>query len=472
MGSYYLAIDIGASSGRHILGSMENGKMKQQEVYRFENGIKKKGNHLCWDLNKLFTEIINGMKECKKLGKIPASMGIDTWAVDFVLLDKNDSVLGDSVAYRDARTKGMDEFVEARISNEELYKRTGIQKQTFNSIYQLCAIKQEHPEQLECAKSFLMVPEYFNFLLTGVKKNEYTNATTTQLVNAQTHTWDFELIDKLQLNAEMFGKIYPPKNTVGYLSPSICEQVGFDCEVILPATHDTGSAVMAVPTTDSENNSIYLSSGTWSLIGVERMSSDCSEQSRRLNFTNEGGFDYRFRYLKNIMGLWIIQSVRRELKEQNQIFSFDELCNMAHQFTDAPSLIDVNDESFLSPDNMTEAIKTFCKKSGQQVPQSIGELFACIYHSLAKSYAETVCELEQVTGNTYSSIHIIGGGSKDGYLNTLTAQYTGKTVFAGPSEATAIGNLLSQMLKDGVFADLAQAREAVANSFDIQKFDS
>jgi rhamnulokinase len=466
MGSYYLAVDIGASSGRHILGSVENGKIKLQEIYRFENKLVKKNNHLCWDLDKLFAEIVNGMKKCKELDKIPVSMGIDTWAVDFVLLDKNNAVIGDTVAYRDARTKGMDKFVEAHISNEQLYTKTGIQKQPFNSIYQLCAIKKEHPEQLECAKSFLMVPEYFNFLLTGVKKNEYTNATTTQLVDAQTHTWDFELIDKLQLNAEMFGEIYPPKTAVGHLNASIRGQVGFDCEVVLPATHDTGSAVMAVPT-NAENDSIYLSSGTWSLMGMERMNPDCSEQSRKLNFTNEGGYDYRFRYLKNIMGLWIIQSVRHELEHT---YSFDELCNMARQASDFHSLIDVNDESFLSPENMTEAIKTFCKESSQQVPQSIGELFACIYHSLAKSYADAVRELEQTTGHTYSYVHIIGGGSKDDYLNTLTAQYTGKTVFAGPSEATATGNLLAQMLKDGVFADLPQAREAVANSFDIQKF--
>lgn len=469
MGSYYLAVDIGASSGRHILGSIEDGRIIQQEIYRFENGMIKKGKNLCWDLDKLFTEILNGMKECKKLGKIPVSMGIDTWAVDFVLLDKNDAVLGDTVAYRDARTKSMDEFVEVRISNEELYAKTGIQKQPFNSIYQLCAILNEHPEQLDCAKSFLMIPEYFNFLLTGVKKNEYTNATTTQLVNAQTHTWDMELIHKLQLNAEMFGEICLPKTTVGHLKPSICDQVGFDCEVVLPATHDTGSAVMAVPT-NAGDDSIYLSSGTWSLMGAERMSPDCSEQSRSLNFTNEGGYDYRFRYLKNIMGLWIIQSVRRELKQQNQIYSFDELCNMARSASEFHPLIDVNDQSFLSPENMTEAIKTYCKKSNQQVPQTIGELFACIYHSLAKSYAEIICELEKITQHSYSAINIIGGGSKDEYLNSLTAQYTGKTVYAGPSEATAIGNLLAQMLKDGVFADLAQAREAVSNSFDIQKF--
>ncbi len=470
MNRCFLAVDIGASSGRHILGSLENGKITLREIYRFENKLIKKNNHLCWDLDRLFAEIINGMKECKKLEKIPVSMGIDTWAVDFVLLDGQDKVLGDTVAYRDARTKGMDTVVEAKIPTEQLYAKTGIQKQPFNSIYQLCNIKKENPEYLERAKSFLMVPEYFNFLLTGVKKNEYTNATTTQLVNAVTHTWDLEILEKLELNADMFGEIYLPKTTVGHLLPSVYEQVGFDCEVVLPATHDTGSAVMAVPT-PKDSDSIYLSSGTWSLMGVERMDPDCSEQSRTLNFTNEGGYDYRFRYLKNIMGLWIIQSVRRELKEQNQAYSFDELCGMAREASDFHSLIDVNGESFLSPESMTEAIKTFCKMSGRQVPQTIGELFACIYHSLAKSYADTVSELEQIVGRTYSDIHVVGGGSKDDYLNALTAQYTRKTVYAGPAEATAMGNLLAQMLKDGVFADLKQARQAVVESFDIQKFE-
>lgn len=471
MGSYYLAIDIGASSGRHILGSLENGKIKLQEIYRFENKLVKRGNHLCWDFDRLFAEIINGMKECKKLGKVPVSMGIDTWAVDFVLLDGQDNIIGDTVAYRDARTKGMDELVEVKIPIAQLYAKTGIQKQPFNSIYQLYAIKNENPEQLEQAKSFLMVPEYFNFLLTGVKKNEYTNATTTQLVNANTRTWDAEILDKLGLNADIFGEIYPPKTAVGHLTSFIRNQVGFDCEVLLPATHDTGSAVMAVPTPKS-GGSIYLSSGTWSLMGVESMKPDCSEQSRTLNFTNEGGYDYRFRYLKNIMGLWIIQSVRRELKAQNHTYSFNDLCCMAREASDFQSRIDVNAEVFLAPESMTEAIQTFCRASGQPVPQTIGELFACIYHSLAKSYADTVLELEQATGYTYADIHIVGGGSKDDYLNALTAQYTGKTVYAGPSEATAIGNLLAQMLKDGVFADLTQARQTVAESFDIQKFET
>lgn len=464
MSKYYLAVDIGASSGRHILGSVENGKITLEEVYRFENNLVQKDHSLCWDFNRLFSEIKSGLKRCGELGKIPVSVGIDTWGVDFVLLDENDTVIGNTVAYRDSRTTGMDKVVAKSISSEALYARTGIQKQVFNTIYQLTAVKQEYPEYLEKAKSFLMVPEYFNFLLTGVKKNEYTNATTTQLVNAQTKTWDYDLIEKLGINSSIFGEVSLPKTLVGRLLPEIREEMGFDCEVVLPATHDTGSAVMAVPA----NDGIYLSSGTWSLMGVERMEPNCSEHSRSMNFTNEGGYDYRFRFLKNIMGLWIIQSARRELEKK---YSFDELCDMARQSAHFLSRIDVNNPSFLSPASMTQAIKDYCVKTGQQAPESIGELFACIYHSLAKSYGDTVSEIEAITGNQYPTIHIVGGGAKDDYLDSLTAQYTRKTVMAGPIEATAIGNLLAQMLRDGVFASLTEARAAIAQSFEIKEFN-
>ena len=464
MSKYYLAVDIGASSGRHILGSVENGKITLEEVYRFENTLVQKDHQLCWDFNRLFSEIKSGLKRCRELGKIPSSVGIDTWGVDFVLLDENDAVIGNTVAYRDSRTTGMDDLVAKSISLEALYARTGIQKQVFNTIYQLTAVKNSHPEYLEKAKSFLMVPEYFHFLLTGVKKNEYTNATTTQLVNAQTRTWDYDLIEKLGIRSSIFGEIFMPKTVVGKLLPAIREEVGFDCEVVLPATHDTGSAVMAVPA----NDGIYLSSGTWSLMGVERLEPDCSERARNLNFTNEGGYNYRFRYLKNIMGLWIIQSARRELAKK---YSFDELCDMARQSAHFTSRIDVNDASFLSPESMTQAIKDYCTRTGQQVPENIGELFACIYHSLAKSYGDTVREIEEITGNQYPIIHVVGGGAKDEYLDSLTAQYTRKTVLAGPVEATAIGNLLAQMLKDSVFADLTEARAAITQSFPIKEFN-
>ena len=463
MKKYYLAVDIGASSGRHMLGSMENGRIVLEEVYRFENGLEQRGGHLCWNFDRLFGEIKNGLKRCGELGKAPFSMGIDTWGVDFVLLDEAGGVLGDTVAYRDSRTGTMDRAVEKLIDPEELYARTGIQKQIFNTIYQLAAVKKEHSEHLEKARSFLMVPEYFNFLLTGIRKNEYTNATTTQLVNAQTRTWDTELMERLGFNPAIFGELSLPGTAVGTFLPAIREEVGFDCEVVLPATHDTGSAVMAVPADDG----IYLSSGTWSLMGVERPEPDCGARSRDRNFTNEGGYDYRFRYLKNIMGLWIIQSARRELPRKH---SFDELCAMAQSCGTFASRIDVNDPSFLSPVNMTRAIRDYCARTGQQVPGSTGELFACIYHNLAASYGETVREIEELTGREYPAVHIVGGGAKDEYLDALTAQYTHKKVLAGPVEATAVGNLLAQMLKDGVFSGLSEARAAVARSFEIKEF--
>lgn len=464
MGKYYLAVDIGASSGRHILGSVENGKITLEEIYRFENGLVKKDGELCWDFEKLFHEIVNGMKRCSELGKIPCSMGIDTWGVDFVLLDEQDKVIGNTVAYRDVRTQGMDTEVYKKIPQQELYRRTGIQKAIFNSIYQLYAIKLVHPDYLERAESWLMTPEYFNFLLTGVKKNEYTISTTTQLVNAESKTWDEELLRVLGIPQKMFGKVNPPKTTVGRLREQIQQQVGFDCEVVLPATHDTGSAVLAVPTNDDD--CIYLSSGTWSLMGVERKIPDCSERSCEMDFTNEGGYDYRFRYLKNIMGLWMIQSAKRELKNK---YTFDQLCDMAQKATGFTSIVDVNDNRFLAPESMIEAIKQYCADTKQQVPQTIGEIFGCIYNSLAKSYHDTVEKIENITGRKYTKIHIVGGGSKDDYLNRLTAQYTGKRVFAGPTEATAIGNLLAQLLKDGVFASLEEARTAVAHSFNVKE---
>lgn len=466
MSKYYLAVDIGASSGRHILGHIENGKIILEEVYRFENGLVQKNGHLCWEFDRLFNEIVNGLKECKKIGKLPVSMGIDTWGVDFVLLDENDKVLGDTVAYRDSRTEGVDKEVYKTIPEDELYARTGIQKQVFNSIYQLEAIKLEHPEYIQNAKSFLMVPEYFNFLLTGVKKNEYTNATTGQLVNAHTKDWDYELIDKLGFNKEMFGPLNLPKTSVGFLKADIREAAGFDLEVVLPATHDTGSAVMAVPANDDDF--IYLSSGTWSLMGIERKEADTSMRSMENNFTNEGGYDYRFRYLKNIMGLWMLQSVRRELGKK---YSFPELIAMAEEGDAFPSVVDVNDISFLAPENMQNAIDEYCRKTGQQVPANLQERLACIYHSLAKCYAETIKGIEDIAGRTFKRLHIVGGGCQDMHLNKMTMKYTGKEVYAGPVEGTALGNLMAQMLKTGEFASLEAAREAVAASFDIKKIE-
>ncbi len=465
MGKFYLAIDIGASSGRHILAHIDKGKIALREIWRFDNGMSNIGGHLCWDVDHLFYNILFGMKKCKELGVIPKSVGIDTWAVDFVLLDQKNQLLTKAVGYRDRRTMGMDEEVYKYISPELLYERTGIQKQIFNTIYQLMAVKKEMPEIFSKAETMLMIPEYFNFLLTGNKNAEYTNATTTQLVNAKTMDWDADIIGRLGYPQKIFQKITMPGESVGHLLPEIAKTVGFDCEVVLPATHDTGSAVVSVPA--NGDDSIYISSGTWSLMGIERCGADCSGESMAANFTNEGGYDRRFRYLKNIMGLWMIQSVRHE---ENDRYSFARLCEMARENSAFPSRIDVNKARFLSPENMIREIREECLKSGQPVPKSIGEVAAVVYQSLAKSYGKTVREIEALSGRRFTKIHIVGGGSNADYLNELTAKATGLTVYAGPTEATAIGNITVQMLKDGVFSTLEEARRCIFESFGVKTF--
>ena len=435
--------------------------MQLEEVYRFPNGMDDKNGTLCWDVDRLFTEIKNGLKKCKEIGKIPVSMAIDTWGVDYVLLDQDDRILGDTVGYRDSRTEGMDEKVYEVIPQDELYARTGIQKQIFNTVYQLMAVKESHPEYLEQAESILMIPDYFHFLLTGVKKNEYTNATTGQLVSPKTNDWDYELIEMLGYNPKMFRPVSMPGTVVGEFTEEVQKEVGFNCTVVLPATHDTGSAVLAVPTNDDD--AVYISSGTWSLMGIELKEADCSMESMKANFTNEGGYDHRFRYLKNIMGLWMIQSVKKEFTED---LSFAQICEMASKET-IPSIVDCNDDCFLAPKSMIKAVQDFCSRTGQQVPETVGEISSVIYNSLAKCYGDTVQEIEEITGKKYSTIYVVGGGSNAGYLNELTAKYTGKKVSAGPSEATAIGNVIVQMLHDGVFKDLLEARTCVRESFDV-----
>ena len=468
MGAYYLAVDIGASSGRHILAHMENGKLILEEVHRFYNGMSEKDGEMCWDYEVLFQEIKAGLKKCKEIGKLPVSIGVDTWGVDFVLLDENDRVLGNTVGYRDDRNQGMDEEVYKIIPEDALYARTGIQKAIYNTIYQLMAVKTGHPEYLEKAKTFLMTPDYFHFLLSGVKANEYTEASTSQLLNPRTKQWDMELIDMLGYPKEMFQSITEPGTVLGDLRPEIQEEIGFNCKVVLPASHDTGSAVLAVPS--NEPDTIYISSGTWSLMGVERMEADCSPESKAHNFTNEGGFQYRFRYLKNIMGLWMIQSVKKELlAERGLDLSFGELCADAAKQT-IPSIVDANDGRFLAPKNMIKEVQAACAESGQPVPETAGEIASVIYNSLAKCYATVIEEIQEMTGKSYDSISIVGGGSNAVYLNELTAKYTGRTVYAGPTEATAIGNLMVQMMTNGELQDLASARDCVFESFAVQTY--
>lgn len=461
---YYLAVDIGASGGRHILGWFNQGRMHLEEVYRFSNGMEKTDGHLCWNVSYLFEEIITGMKKCRGLGKAPVCMGIDTWAVDYVLLDNQNNIAGRTYGYRDNRTEGADQMVYKKITEAGLYARTGIQKQMFNTIYQLMAASVQEPEIINKAAVMLMLPDYFNFLLTGVRQTEYTNATTTQLVSPVTKDWDWELIDMLGLKKELFTAIVSPGTAAGHLTETIRKEVGFDTLVYHVGSHDTASAVAAVPALSEDF--LYISSGTWSLMGTELPEADCSEAGRAANLTNEGGYDYRFRYLKNIMGLWMIQNVKKEL---DNAYDFAELCQLA-EAADITSLVDCDDPCFLAPESMTGMIRDFCRKTGQPVPQQPGELARVIYRSLARCYQKTAGELEQITGRTFDVIHVVGGGSNASYLNRLTAEATGKPVWAGPGEATAIGNLAVLMIAEGELKSLPEARACISRSFPIEEF--
>ncbi len=478
MSEYYLAIDIGASSGRHILGHRDGDRLVLEEISRFEHRQFEKDGHVCWDMEHLTKGVLEGMKECKKQGKIPASVGIDTWGVDYILLDEMGNPVGDAVAYRDSRTEGMDAVCEKTISLADLYARCGIQKQPFNTLYQLLALKQEHPEQLQQARSFLMIPDYFGYVLTGVMKQEYTNATTTNLVLAAEKKWDLELMEKLGLPTELFGTLSMPGTVVGPLRKEVREEVGYDTTVILAATHDTGSAFLAVPARD--DSSVFLSSGTWSLLGVENEKPITTEESRLENFTNEGGAWYRFRYLKNIMGLWMLQSIRRELNgteyvegrsshhKSDRQWSFPDLIQAARDAGHFTSRIDVNAERFLAPESMIDAVRDACRESGQPVPETVGEIVQCVYISLSDCYRDAIQKLSHLTGKTYTGINIVGGGCQDRYLNELTAKATGLSVLAGPVEGTAIGNLVVQMIRTGEFENLTDARDCIRRSFDIE----
>lgn len=463
MGKYYSAVDMGASSGRVMLGHLENGRFMLEEMHRFDNHMQENDGELCWDYNALFNEIKIGLKKCKDSNKLPYSMGVDTWGVDFVLLDADGEVVGKTVGYRSNRTTGMDTEVNKIISLEELYARTGIQKAIYNTIYQLMSVK-KNSDELNKAHRILMVPDYFNYLLTGAMKNEYTHVTTSQLINPDTKKWDIELIERLGYPSRIFGDIVTSGTLIGELRPEIASEVGGSIKVLAVPSHDTASAVLAVPAKDDDF--VFLSSGTWSLMGVESESADCSKESMRYNFTNEGGYNYRYRYIKNIMGLWLIQEIRHEFNDR---YSFSQIVNEAIKCADFPSIIDVNNDVFLAPRSMTGAVQQYCRDTNQKVPESIGELAAVVYNSLAKCYATTIKEIEELKGKKYSRLHIVGGGSNAEYLNKLTAKKTGKRVFTGPSEGTAIGNIMSQMIASGEVKDLTEARKIIFDSFEIKE---
>ena len=470
MNIYHLAVDIGASSGRHILGWMEEGKLQLKEIYRFENRLIEKNGHLCWDIDHLAAEVFEGIRQCGVQGYTPETMGIDTWAVDYVLLDGEGKRIGDAVAYRDNRTDHIREELENKgiLTFAEHYARCGIQYQKFNTAYQLLALKKEHPEQLEKAERMLMIPDYLNYLLTGIKAQEYTNASSTALVNAESKDWDYELIAKLGLPEKIFEKISVPGTVLGNFSPETVEKTGLNLKVILPATHDTGSAYLAVPAKD--DNAVFLSSGTWSLLGVENKEPITNAASMAQNITNEGGYEYRFRYLKNIMGLWMIQNIRRELKDENgNLPSFPDLIKAAEEASDFHACVDVDDNRFLAPSSMIAEVKQACADTDQPVPETTGQVMRTVYTSLADDYRRAVESLEKLTGKKYTSMNIVGGGSQDMYLNQMTADATKLTVYAGPTEGTALGNLLVQMITEKEIGSLAEARNIIRESFEIKE---
>lgn len=459
-----LAVDIGASSGKVIAGYVENDALRTREVHRFDNQMVRRGGHFCWDIDRLFAEVKRGVHRAREQGLYPESIGVDTWGVDFVLLDERDRLLTDAVAYRDPRTDGMMEEVLGQIAPERLYSITGIQFQKFNTIYQLYSLKKRRPDVLKRARSFLMIPDYLHFLLSGEKGNEYTNATTTQLVNAHTRRWDRALLDKLGIPGELFLEIEKPRTVLGPLKPELAREWGVDMQVILPATHDTGSAVVAVPET---KGALYISSGTWSLIGVEKDSPVCSPRAMECDVTNEGGVDDRFRVLKNIMGLWMMQEVK---KNYGHRYSFADFAEMARREKPHRSIVDVNHHRFFKPENMVEEIRDTCRETDQPVPETPGQVARCVFDSLAFSYRQAVEAMEALFGETYHAIHVIGGGSQNEVLNQLIADATGKTVIAGPVEATAIGNLAVQRMARGDIGSLEEARRIIRKSFSLKTY--
>ena len=439
MENCYLAVDLGASGGRMISGCLRNGRLVLDEIHRFENGMVKKNGALCWDYPHLFSAILEGLRKCTEKRLNPVSMGIDTWGVDYVLTDDNGNALGETYGYRDTRTNGMEQKIEEFLSFDELYERTGILKASYNTICQLMADKILRPQVLSQASHLLLVPDYLSYLLTGVMKCEYTEASTTQLLKKGQKEWDKELIHMLGYPEKIFLPIVSPGTVVGEVKEEIARQTGCRPKVIAVASHDTASAIAAIP---EKENIIYISSGTWSLMGTLLDEPVCTEASRIANFTNEGGFADKICFHKNLTGMYMIQCIR---KEDGRKLDYGEICSLAEEYNDFPSRIDVEHERFLSPESMTDEIRSSCRESGQPVPETIGELASVVYHSLADNYAKTAQEIEKLTGKQFDRIMIVGGGSSAEYLNRLTEEATKKTVISGLKEATAIGNLLVQM---------------------------
>ncbi len=464
-----LALDFGASSGRAIVGTFDGEKISLKEIHRFTNDPVILVDTMYWDVLRLFHDIKIGLIKAKQEGKIQ-SLGIDTWGVDFGLLDKNGKLLENPVHYRDARTKGMMEKVFSKMDKEKLYNVTGNQFMELNTIFQLMAIKEQQPELLDRAETMLLMPDLLNYFLSKEKCTEYTIASTTQLLDAKSKKWSSEIIENLNLPKNIFTNIVQPGTKIGKLSKEISEELGIDSiDVIAVAGHDTQAAMVAVPT--QEEDFIFLSCGTWSLLGTELAEPIINETSAKLNITNEGGAANKTSFLKNIIGLWLIQESRRQWIREGKEYGFGELEQMASKVGKIDSFIDTDNEEFIPAGNVPKRIREYCERTGQYVPQNEAEIVRCIDQSLAIKYRYALEQIEASTGKKYQAINIIGGGIQSKLLCQLTANVCGRKVIAGPVEATVMGNIALQLIALGEIKDIKEAREVIANSENVTVYE-
>lgn len=464
-----LAFDFGASSGRAIIGSFDNGKISLQEVHRFSNDPVKVNGTLYWDVLRLLHEIKQGIVKAKMAGGFD-SIGIDTWGVDFGLIDKDGRLLENPVHYRDPRTAGLVEEAFKTIPKEKLYKITGIQFMELNTLFQLISLRRQRPELLERADKMLFMPDLLAYFLTGKMCAEYSIASTSQLIDIENRTWSKELLEAFDIPESLFAPLVQPGTVLGELTDEICEELGVDkVPVISVCGHDTQSAITAVPC--PEGDFAFLSSGTWSLFGTELKTPIVDETSLKINITNEGGIDGTIGLLKNIIGLWLIQESRRQWQREGQDYSYAELEKLALKEEPFKCFIDPDAPEFTPQGNIPRRVQEFCKKTGQYVPQSVGEIMRCIYESLAMKYRLTFERLCDCTNKDYPVIHVIGGGTKDGLLCQMTANSCDRTVKAGPIEATVMGNVAVQFMSDGTIKDVAHARQAVADSETLKVYN-
>jgi rhamnulokinase len=463
----FLAFDLGASSGRAVVGFLNDNRLRLEEVHRFGNGGISVGDSLYWDTLRLFDDMKTGLRLAgQKFGGEIAGAGLDTWGVDFGLLGPNDVLIENPHCYRDSRTDGMMEEADKILPRNEIYAQTGIQFMQINTLYHMLALSKQNRWLLDAAKTMLLIPDLFNFWFTGVKGCEFTEATTTQLYNPVTGDWARSLFDALGIPTHFLADIVPTGTVLGPILSSVAEEAGVPrIPFVAPATHDTGSAVAAVPATD--DSYAYISSGTWSLMGIESKTPILSREAMEMNFTNEGGVGNTFRVLKNIMGLWLVQECRRTWAASGKNFSFGELAEMAAKAPAFRSLIDPDDASFLKPCDMPENIREFCRKTGQPVPNDEGEVVRTALDSLAMKYRWVLDRLERLAGKRLDRIHIVGGGTQNRLLCQLAADATRRPVIAGPIEATAIGNIVVQAIALGHVGSITEAREIVKNSFEM-----